>query len=116
MSAPFEQTGGDAVSEPHLTSEPATNVMLVGYLTRLDWSAEQFAYRLNGLARSLRLPDRIHAKTPRRWLKARPPMLLPCVPRQPWPGLVCSLLSRHLHESVTLASLGWQASAGALYV
>ena len=104
------------MSEPNLTSEPVTNVVLAGYLHRLDWSAEQFAYRLNGLARSLQLADRIHAKTPRRWLKARPPALLPCVPRQPWPGLVCSLLSRHLHEPVTLASLGWQASAGALYV
>ncbi|MGH3913150.1 MAG: hypothetical protein ACRDTC_07040, partial [Pseudonocardiaceae bacterium] len=40
----------------------------------------------------------------------------PCVPRQPWPGLVCALLSRHLKESVTLASLGWQTSVGALYV
>ncbi len=46
------------------------------------------------------------SKTPRRWLKARPPSVLPCVPRQPWPGLVCALLSRRLHEPITLASLG----------
>ncbi|MGH3885107.1 MAG: hypothetical protein ACRDSZ_00825 [Pseudonocardiaceae bacterium] len=102
--------------EPDLTSEVATNVALNSCLTRLGWSAEQFASHLNGLARSLRLPDEIHPKTPRRWLKARPPSGLPCVPRQPWPGLVCALLSRRLHEPVTLASLGWQTSAGALYV
>ncbi len=102
--------------EPNLTSEVATNVALNSCLTRLGWSAEQFASHLNELARSLRLPDEIHPKTPRRWLRARPPSALPCIPRQPWPGLVCALLSRRLHEPVTLASLGWQTSAGALYV
>lgn len=102
--------------EPNLTPEVAMNVALDSYLTRLGWSAEQFASHLNGFARCMRLPDEIHPKTPRRWLKTRPPSVLPCVPRQPWPGLVCALLSRRLHEPITLASLGWQTSAGALYV
>ncbi len=105
-----------SVSESDPTNQSASNVTLIGCLTRLGWSPEQFASHLNGLARSLRLPDEIHPKTPRRWLAARPPHVRPCVPRQPWPGLVCALLSRRLGESVTLASLGWQASAGALYV
>jgi hypothetical protein len=82
------------VREPNLTSEVATNVALNSCLTRLGWSAEQFASHLNELARSLRLPDKVHPKTPRRWLQARPPSALPCIPRQPWPGLVCALLSR----------------------
>ncbi|MGQ0772979.1 MAG: hypothetical protein ACT4NY_00925 [Pseudonocardiales bacterium] len=105
------------MNEPNLTGKPGTNVTLVGCLTRLGWTPEEFAYQLNTLARSLGLsvPAR-HPKTPRRWLTARPPSTRPCAPRQPWPGLVCALLSGRLRESVTLASLGWQMSAGALYV
>ncbi len=105
------------MSEPHPVHQEATNAVLMGCLTRLGWTPEQFAYHLNRLARSLRpaVPE-IHPKTPWRWLAARPPSTRPCIPRQPWPGLVCSLLSRHLQEPVTLASLGWQTSAGALYV
>ncbi|MGH3931306.1 MAG: hypothetical protein ACRDTF_15200, partial [Pseudonocardiaceae bacterium] len=105
------------MSESHPMGQGATNAVLVGCLTRLGWTPEQFAYHLNRLGRALRPPvPEIHPKTPWRWLTARPPSTQPCVPRQPWPGLVCSLLSRHLPEPVTLASLGWQTSAGALYV
>ena len=105
------------MSELYLVFQDATNAVLVGCLTRLGWTPEQFAYHLNRLARSLRpaVPE-ISPKTPWRWLTARPPATKPCVPRQPWPGLIASLLSRHLREPVTLASLGWQASAGALFV
>lgn len=100
----------------HQEQEP-TNAALIGYLTRLGWTPQQLAYQLNKLAKALRPPvPEVHAKTPRRWLKAWPPGTRPCVPRQPWPGLVCALLSRQLHEPVTLASLGWQTSAGTLYV
>jgi len=105
------------VSKPHLMRQDATNAVLIGCLARLSWTPEEFAYHLNRLARSLRpAVPQIHPKTPWRWLTARPPSTVPCVPRQPWPGLICSLLSRHLQEPVTLASLGWQTSAGALYV
>lgn len=105
------------MTEQAITNQEATNAALIGHLNRLGWTPERFAYHLNDLARSLRLPvPAMHPKTPRRWLTARPPSTRPCAPRQPWPGLVCSLLSRHLQESVTLASLGWQTSAGALYV
>ncbi len=93
-----------------------TNITLHSCLIQLGWSPEQFAGHLNELAHSMRLHDRVHPKTPRRWLKARAPSGLPCTPRQPWPGLVCALLSRRLHEPITLASLGWQTSVGALYV
>ncbi|MGH3996702.1 MAG: hypothetical protein ACRDTJ_04485, partial [Pseudonocardiaceae bacterium] len=105
------------MGEPYPGHQDATNAVRVGCLTRLGWTPEQFAYHLNQLARALRpaIPD-IHPKTPWRWLTARPPSTRPCLPRPPWPGLVCSLLSRHLQEPVTLASLGWQTSAGALYV
>lgn len=84
-----------SVSESDPTNQSASNVTLIGCLTLLGWSPEQFASHLNGLARSLRLPDEIHPKTPRRWLTARPPHVRPCVPRQPWPGLVCALLSMY---------------------
>jgi hypothetical protein len=105
------------VSESNPMRQEATNARLVSCLTRLGWTPEEFAAQLNGLARSLRLPvPAMHPKTPRRWMTARPPSTRPCMPRQPWPGLVCALLSRQLKESVTLASLGWQTSAGALYV
>ena len=105
------------MSKPHLMRQDATNAVLIGCLARLSWTPEEFAYHLNRLARSLRpAVPQIHPKTPWRWLTARPPSTVPCVPRQPWPGLICSLLSRHLQEPVTLASLGWQTSAGALYV
>ncbi|MGH3811131.1 MAG: hypothetical protein ACRDUV_01580, partial [Pseudonocardiaceae bacterium] len=105
------------MSEPHPIRQEATNAVLIGCLTRLGWTPEQFACHLNRLAHSLRpaVPE-IHPKTPWRWLTARPPSTQPCIPRQPWPGLVCSLLSRHLQEPMTLASLGWQTSAAALYV
>ncbi len=104
------------MSEPPLIPPETTNATLIGYLTRLGWTSEQLASHLNALARALQLPvPQMHPKTPRRWLTARPPSTRPCAPRQPWPGLICQLLSRHLHEPVTLASLGWQMSAGALY-
>jgi hypothetical protein len=100
-----------------MRQDAVTNAVLVGCLTRLNWTPEQFAYHLNRMARSLRpaVPE-ISPKTPWRWLTARPPSTQPCIPRQPWPGLIASLLSRHLQEPVTLASLGWQRSAGALFV
>ncbi|MGH3938576.1 MAG: hypothetical protein ACRDTG_08045 [Pseudonocardiaceae bacterium] len=105
------------MNKSHPIGQGATNAVLVGCLTRLNWTPEQFASHLNQLARALRPPvPEIHPKTPWRWLTARPPSTQPCIPRQPWPGLICSLLSRHLPEPVTLASLGWQTSAGALYV
>jgi tetratricopeptide (TPR) repeat protein len=105
------------VTEQQIIQQETANTALITCLTRLDWTPERFAYHLNAFARELGLPvPPMHPKTPWRWLVARPPSVRPCVPRQPWPGVVCALLSRHLQEPVTLASLGWQASAGAFYV
>src|SRR5262249_1396216 len=59
---------------------------------------------------------RMHPRTPRRWVRARPSRTRPCLPRQPWPGLVCAVLSRKLGEPVTLDSLGWTMTSGLLYV
>jgi tetratricopeptide (TPR) repeat protein len=92
------------------------NVGLSAYLDRLGWSPENLAHHLNGLARSMRLPHKVHPKTPRRWVQAVLPHSQPCVPRHPWPGLVCTVLSQRLHEQVTLASLGWQMCTGPLCV
>jgi hypothetical protein len=52
------------VCEPNLTSEVATNAVLNGCLTRLGWSAEQFASHLNELARFLRLLDEVLEDAP----------------------------------------------------
>lgn len=92
------------------------NLALEACLARCGWSAVNLGHHLNAMARSLCLPDRLHPKSPRRWVKAAPPRIKPCVPRQPWPGLVCALLSRKLGESVTLESLGWTICRGLLYV
>ena len=62
------------MSEPHLMPQDATNAVLIGCLTRLDWTPEQFAYHLNQLGRALRpaVPP-IHPKTPGAgWLRVRP--------------------------------------------
>ena len=96
--------------------EQPTNPRLAGYLTRLGWSATQLARHLNELAATLRISDRVHAKTPRRWLYAIPPCQRPSIPRQPWPGLVCALLAKRLHEQVTLADLDWDHGTGAVFV
>ncbi len=95
---------------------PATHSALECYLARCGWTAENLAYHLNAMARSLSLPERMHPKTPHRWVRARPPRTRPCQPRQPWPGRVCAVLSRKLGEPVTLGSLGWTISSGLLYV
>ncbi|MGH3866812.1 MAG: hypothetical protein ACRDQ4_11865 [Pseudonocardiaceae bacterium] len=95
---------------------PATHSALESYLARCGWTAENLAYHLNAMARSLSLPERMHPKTPSRWVRARPPRTRPCLPRQPWPGLVCAVLTRKLGEPVTLGSLGWTISSGLLYV
>ncbi|MGH8574686.1 MAG: hypothetical protein ACREX8_19265, partial [Gammaproteobacteria bacterium] len=68
----------------------ATNSALESCLTRCGWSAENLGHHLNAMARSLGLSDRLHPRTPRRWVRARHPRTKACVPRQPWPGLVCA--------------------------
>lgn len=94
----------------------ATNSALRAYLTRCGWTPENLGNHLNTMARSLGLPDRMHPKTARRWVRAVHPRTRPCMPRQPWPGLVCAVLSRKLGEPVTLGSLGWTIGSGLLYV
>ncbi|MGH3795201.1 MAG: hypothetical protein ACRDSP_09960 [Pseudonocardiaceae bacterium] len=94
----------------------AINSALQACLTRCGWTPENLGNHLNTMARSLALPDRMHPKTARRWVRAVHPHTRPCVPRQPWPGLVCAVLSRKLGKPVTLGSLGWTIGSGLLYV
>jgi hypothetical protein len=63
------------VIEPE-TPDQARNEALAGYLARAGWSAENLGHHLNRLAASLRLPDRLHVKTPRRWVEAIGPKLM----------------------------------------
>jgi hypothetical protein len=103
------------VVEPKIP-DPARNEALAGYLIQAGWSPEGLGHHLNRLAASLRLPDRLHPKTPRRWVEAIGPKTRPSVPRDPWLGLVCTALSRRLREPVTLSDLGWQVPNRAVFV
>jgi hypothetical protein len=94
----------------------AVNSALDSCLTRCGWTPENLGNRLNTMARSLGLADRVHPKTPRRWVRAQHHRARPCQPHQPWPGLVCAVLTRKLGEPVTLGSLGWTIGSGLLYV
>jgi hypothetical protein len=59
----------------------AVNSALDSCLTRCGWTPENLGNRLNTMARSLGLADRIHPKTPRRWVRAQHHRARPCQPR-----------------------------------
>ncbi|MGH3799301.1 MAG: hypothetical protein ACRDTD_04040 [Pseudonocardiaceae bacterium] len=85
-------------------------------LVRAGWTPENLGDRLNELATSLRLRARLHRRTPRRWVYAETGRMIPRVPREPWPALVCHLLHERLGEPVTLDSLGWTGTGPLRYV
>ncbi|MGH3896910.1 MAG: hypothetical protein ACRDTA_01400 [Pseudonocardiaceae bacterium] len=92
------------------------NVVLERLLARAGWTPENLGDRLNELATSLNLRVRVHRRSPRRWVYAEARRADPCLPRDPWPSLVCHLLHERLGESVTLDSLGWTATGPLHYV
>ncbi|MFF5264612.1 hypothetical protein ACFY4C_37290 [Actinomadura viridis] len=75
-------------------------------LSVLRWSPERLARRLNAFAERQGLPDRIHPKTPYKWVT---PQAQPRLPRQPWPSLIAALLTETLQREITPADLGWPA-------
>jgi len=85
-------------------------------LARARWSPENLADRLNELAAGMGWRSRLHRRTPRRWLYGDAHRLEPCVPRQPWPGLVCHLIAQRLGEPITPEHLGWPNAGPLRYV
>jgi len=69
-------------------------------LIQMGWRPEHLAERLNTLAVLHGLPERVHAKTPYKWLRGNRP-------RRPWSMLVAALLSEHFTQPITPTDLGW---------
>jgi tetratricopeptide (TPR) repeat protein len=84
------------MSEP--TRTPSTG--LGDILAQLGWRPEHLAERLNAFAAEQGRVERIHSKTPYKWLRGGQP-------RSPWPTLTTVVLSETLRRSVTNAELGW---------
>ena len=84
---------------------------LAALLAALGWTPERLAHRLNAFAQRNGLPDRIHPKTPYKWVTTTKTGKRPQPPRPPWPSLTAALLTEVLRREVTLAELGWPADA-----
>ncbi|MGH3867922.1 MAG: tetratricopeptide repeat protein [Pseudonocardiaceae bacterium] len=69
-------------------------------LTELGWKPEVLARRLNSVATVHGRDERVHAKTPYKWLRGDRP-------RSPWPALMAALVSDELGRSITTSDLGW---------
>ncbi|MBV9730089.1 MAG: hypothetical protein JO309_11935 [Pseudonocardiales bacterium] len=73
---------------------------LAAVLAELGWKPEALARRLNGFAARHGRCERMHAKTPCKWLRGDRP-------RSPWPALMAALVSDELGRPITTADLGW---------
>jgi hypothetical protein len=69
-------------------------------LDELGWKPDSLARRLNLLAASNGRAERVHPKTPYKWLRGEHP-------HAPWPGLCAALLSEALGRPVAATALGW---------
>ncbi len=69
-------------------------------LASLGMSGDRFARRLNAAAETLGRPERLHPKTPYKWIKGE-------IPRPPWRSLAALVLSQELSRPITVADLGW---------
>ncbi|MGH4025711.1 MAG: hypothetical protein ACRDRV_14140, partial [Pseudonocardiaceae bacterium] len=79
------------MSDPTSTSD-ANGVAAV--LTELGWKPETLARRLNSFAALQGRTERVHTKTPYKWLRGDRP-------RAPWPALVAALLTDEFGRPVT---------------
>ncbi|MER6103738.1 hypothetical protein ABT115_15775 [Streptomyces sp. NPDC001832] len=70
-------------------------------MTEAGLTSGRFAQRLNKYAAAMGRQERVHVKTPYKWIKKGE------VPRPPWPALCAQLLSQDLGRPVTPADLGW---------
>ncbi|MGQ0776858.1 MAG: hypothetical protein ACT4NY_20980 [Pseudonocardiales bacterium] len=76
---------------------------LTAVLTDLGWTPETLARRLNSFAALHGRAERMHVKTPYKWL-------LGVQPRSPWPALAAALLTGELGRPTTAAELGWDGT------
>ena len=81
-------------------TDASTTSPLVVVLTELGWKPETLARRLNSFAAVQGRGERMHLKTPYKWLRGDQP-------RSPWPALAAALLSDELRRLVTPVDLGW---------
>ncbi|MGH3903314.1 MAG: hypothetical protein ACRDTE_03825 [Pseudonocardiaceae bacterium] len=68
-----------------MTDSTGTSAFTV-VLTELGWKPEVLARRLNSFAAVQGRTERVHAKTPFKWLRGDRP-------RSPWPALAAALLT-----------------------
>ncbi len=81
-------------------TEPTDRCPLAGVLAELGWKPEVLARRLNSFAAVQGRAERVHAKTPYKWLRGDRP-------RAPWPVLVAALVTDEVGRPVSAAELGW---------
>ena len=74
--------------------------MLAVVLSELGWRPEVLARRLNSFAAVHGRCEKVHVKTPYKWLRGDRP-------RSPWPALAAALLADELGRPITTADLGW---------
>lgn len=75
---------------------------LTSILARVGWTPERLGHRLNAFASQQQLRERIHPKTPYKWVAGD-------VPRPPWRALTTALLTEVSGHEITVAELGWPA-------
>jgi hypothetical protein len=83
-------------------SAPSAGAALTALLGELGWKPEILARRLNAFAVLQGHRERVHPKTPYKWLRGEHP-------RAPWPALAAALLSGELGRTVGITDLGWRA-------
>lgn len=77
-----------------------TGTPLAALLAVTGRNPERLARRLNDFTAQQGIAERIHPKTPYKWVAGD-------IPRPPWRALTAALLSEVLHRQVTMAELGW---------
>ncbi len=83
-----------------MTTSTGFPAVLTTALDELGWRPTDLARRLNVLAAGQGRTERLHVKTPFKWLRGQEP-------RPPWPALVAALLTEALGRKVIAADLGW---------
>jgi hypothetical protein len=79
------------------------NTALQQVLADLSWRPEDLAAALNECARRHGRGERLHPKTPHKWVWRGDH------PRPPWPGMTAQIVSALLGRLVTPHDLGWRA-------
>jgi tetratricopeptide (TPR) repeat protein len=89
-----------------MTDSTSTGTLAV-VLTELGWKPAVLARRLNSFAALHGRSERLHAKTPYKWLRGDRP-------RSPWPALATALLTDELGHPITPVDLGWDGDIEAV--